>query len=175
MKRFLALVVCTAFALPVLPDGPAFSQGMAAGGKMNMDMGGSAPAGSAEVTAGTLVISKAYAKAMLPGQPVGGAYLTITNNGKADDELVSVSSPVAGAVELHEMAMQGEVMKMRKLDKGIAIPAGKSVELSPGGLHMMFTKVKQPFKQGETVAVTLTFAKAGNVDIALPVSGLSPK
>lgn len=175
MKRFLALVACTAFALPVLLQGPVFSQGMSAGGKMNMDMGSAAPAGGGEVTAGTLVISKAYAKAMLPGQPVGGAYLTITNNGKVDDELVSVSSPAAGAVELHEMAMQGEVMKMRKLDKGITIPAGKSVELTPGGLHMMFTKVKQPFRQGDTVAVTLTFSKSGNVEIVLPVSGLAPK
>jgi copper(I)-binding protein len=111
---------------------------------------------------------------MLPGQPVGGAYLTITNDGKTDEELVSVSSPVAGAVELHEMSMQGAVMKMRKLDKGIAIPAGKTVDLAPGGLHMMFTKVKQPFKQGDTVPVTLTFAKAGSVDVALPVTGLAP-
>src|SRR3546814_19094022 len=80
---------------------------------------------------------------MLPGQPVGGGFVTIRNGGSEDDVLVSISSPAAQVVELHEMAMEGEVMKMRKLEAGIPVPAGQAVELKPGGLHMMFMQVKR--------------------------------
>ncbi|CDZ59571.1 copper chaperone PCu(A)C [Neorhizobium galegae] len=135
---------------------------------------GAAAADDAPVKLGDLEITSAFTKAMLPGQPVGGGYLTVKNNGPADDMLVSVASPVAGTVELHEMAMQGEVMKMRRLDTGIAIPAGKTVELTPGGLHLMFIKVKEPFTQGGKVPVTLTFEKAGKIDITLPVEAAGP-
>ncbi|MCJ9752364.1 copper chaperone PCu(A)C [Neorhizobium sp. BETTINA12A] len=135
---------------------------------------GATAAQDAPAKLGDLEVTGAFTKAMLPGQPVGGGYFTIKNNGKSDDMLVSVSSPVAGNVEMHEMAMQGEVMKMRKLDTGIAIPAGKTVELTPGGLHLMFIKVKEPFKQGGKVPVTLTFEKAGKVDITLPVEAAGP-
>lgn len=126
------------------------------------------------VKVGDLEIKGAFSKAMLPGQPVGGGYLTITNNGKADDVLISASSSVAGSVELHEMAMQGQVMKMRKLDAGIAVPAGQTVELKPGGLHMMFMKVKEPFKAGSEVPVTLTFEKAGQIEVKLAVGAAGP-
>lgn len=137
-----------------------------------MDMSGmagmAAPA-SDEVTLGDLQISGAFAKAMLPGQPVGGGFFTIRNNGKTDDRLVSISSPNAGEVELHEMAMQDNVMKMRELKDGIPVPAGGTVTLAPGGLHLMFQKVKAPFKQGDSVPVTLTFEKAGKIDLTLKV------
>jgi copper(I)-binding protein len=126
------------------------------------------------VKVGNIEITGAFTKAMLPGQPVGGGYLTIKNSGTADDVLVSASSPAAAAVELHEMAMQGEVMKMRRLDDGIVIPAGQTVKLSPGGLHLMFLKVKEPFKQGGMVPVTLTFKAAGDVDAAFPVEAAGP-
>jgi len=137
-------------------------------------LAGATAAHDAPAKVGDLEITSAFTKAMLPGQPVGGGYLTIKNGGKSDDMLVSVSSPAAGTVEMHEMAMQGQVMKMRKLDTGIAIPAGKTVELTPGGLHLMFMKVKEPFKQGSQVPVTLTFEKAGKVDITLPVEAAGP-
>ncbi|MBB3560491.1 copper(I)-binding protein [Rhizobium sp. BK512] len=106
---------------------------------------------------------------MLPGQPVGGGGFTVKNNGATEDRLVSVTSPTSGEVQIHEMAMQDNVMKMRQLKDGIAIPAGKTVELSPGNLHLMFQKVKTPFKQGDKVPVTLTFEKAGKVDLVLNV------
>jgi copper(I)-binding protein len=67
------------------------------------------------------------------------------------------------------MAMEGEVMKMRQVTNGIEIPAGQTVELKPGGLHLMFFKVSEPFQEGATVNVTLTFERAGAVDVALPV------
>jgi uncharacterized protein YcnI/copper(I)-binding protein len=141
---------------------------------------GAAPAGhgadhaAAAVKVGDLEVAGGFSKAMLPGQPVGGGFVTITNSGKADDKLVSAVSDVAGRVELHEMAMQGEVMKMRKLDDGITVPAGETVELKPGGLHFMFFEVKKPFAEGDTVPVTLTFEKAGKVDITLSVQSAKP-
>lgn len=118
---------------------------------------------------GTIELSGAMSKAMLPGQPVGGGFVTIKNGGTADDRLVSVASPLAGRAEIHEMAMVNDVMKMRKLDAGIVIPAGKTVELTPGGLHFMFFNVSKPFAEGDKVPVTLTFEKAGKVDVMMDV------
>lgn len=131
-------------------------------------MGGAAPAGET-VKAGDLEISGGFAKAMLPGQPVGGGFFTVKNNGQADDRLVSVSSPSSGEVQIHEMVTKDNVMRMRQLKDGIAIAAGETVKLEPGNLHLMFQKVKTPFKQGDTVPVTLTFEKAGKVDLVLQV------
>ncbi|NEI73089.1 copper chaperone PCu(A)C [Rhizobium lusitanum] len=135
---------------------------------MHMDAG-AAPSGSAGVKLGDLDISGGYVRAMLPGQPVGGGYITIHNGGKSDDRLTSVTSSAAGKVELHEMKMDGEIMKMREIKGGIAIPAGATVTLAPNTMHMMFKQVKAPFKQGGTVPVMLMFDKAGMVDINLPV------
>lgn len=132
-------------------------------------MAGANPGTFETAKVGDLELTGGFTRAMLPGQPVGGGFVTIKNNGAADDVLVSVESAVAGRVELHEMAMQGDVMKMRKLEGGIPVPAGQTVELKPGGLHLMFMDVKEPFVEGGKVAVTLTFEKAGKVDVVLPV------
>lgn len=121
------------------------------------------------VRAGDLEISGGAVKAMLPGAKVGGGGFVVKNASSADDRLLAVESPAAGRVELHEMQMENEVMKMRKLDGGIAIPAGTTVELRSGSLHLMFMEVKKPFAEGDTVPVTLTFEKAGKVDYVLPV------
>jgi len=129
-----------------------------------------AVAGMAPVKAGDLDLSSGYVKAMLPGQPVGGGYITIHNGGSGGDRLISVSSPAAAKVELHEMTMKDNIMRMRELKDGIAIAAGATVSLSPNTLHMMFQQVKVPFKQGGTVPVTLTFEKAGVVSLTLPVT-----
>ena len=118
---------------------------------------------------GALELGEPYTKAMLPGQPVGGGYFTIRNTGGEADTLISASSPIAGTVELHAMEMNGSVMRMRKLDKGIVIQAGRTVELKQSGLHLMFNDVTKPFRQGDSVPVTLTFEKAGTIDIILPV------
>ncbi|UXT22194.1 DUF1775 domain-containing protein [Agrobacterium tumefaciens] len=119
------------------------------------------------VKAGSLEVSGGTTKAMLPGQPVGGGYVMIKNAGDSDDKLIGVESSSAGRAEIHEMAMVNDVMKMRKLDDGIVIPAGQTVELKPGGLHMMFFDVKKPFAEGDKVPVTLIFEKAGKVEIVL--------
>lgn len=136
---------------------------------MHMD-GAKAPADAAAAKLGDLDISGGYVRAMLPGQPVGGGYITIHNGGKSDDRLTSVTSDAAGKVEMHDMKMEGQIMKMREIKDGIVIPAGATVTLSPSGMHLMFKQVKEPFKQGGVVPVMLMFDKAGMVDITLPVT-----
>jgi periplasmic copper chaperone A len=122
------------------------------------------------VEIGALKITGAWAKAMLPGQPVGGGYLTVENTGSEPDRLISVTSDASPDVEIHEMKMEGDVMKMRKLADGLDIPAGGKVELKPGGYHLMFMAVPAPFKQGGMVKVTLKFEKAGDLEVTLPVA-----
>jgi uncharacterized protein YcnI len=141
---------------------PALTILAAAGG--HGDHGATGP-----VTAGSLEISSFWARAMLPGQPAGGGYLTIGNKGGDADRLVAVSSPNAGKVEVHKMEMTDNVMVMRPVEGGLEIPAGGSVELKPGGLHVMFMSVTEPFREGATVLLTLDFEKAGKVEVALPV------
>ena len=120
---------------------------------------------------GTLELRGGFARATLPNAPVGGAFVTITNNGATDDRLVSVSSPAADVGQLHTMEMVGDVMKMHALPDGIVIPAGQTVTLEPSGLHIMLMGLKQALVEGETLKVTLTFEKAGSVDVELPILG----
>jgi len=125
------------------------------------------------VTVGSLEISGAFSRATLPNAPVGAGYLTITNTGAADDTLVSVASPVAGVTQIHQMKMEGDVMKMSEVEGGLVIPAGQSVTLAPGGFHIMFMDLQQPLVEGSMVPVTLTFAVAGAVEVQLAVGGIS--
>ena len=118
---------------------------------------------------GPIKIEHAFTRATMPGQQVAGGFMKIENKGGPADQLISASSPVAGEVQLHEMAMEGNVMKMRQV-KDIAVPAGGSVELKPGGLHLMFINIKAPLSAGETVPVKLKFAKAGEVEVSMPVN-----
>ena len=117
-----------------------------------------------------LKIENAYTRATAPGQQVAGGFLKIDNKGNAD-QLIGASSPAAGEVQLHEMAMDGNVMKMRQV-KDIAVPAGTTVELKPGGYHLMFMNLKGPFVAGQTVPVKLKFAKAGEMELKLPVNAV---
>ena len=119
---------------------------------------------------GSVQIENAYTRATVPGQQVAGGFMKIENKGGVD-LLVSASSPVAGEVQLHEMAMEGNVMKMRQV-KDIPVPAGGVVELKPGGMHLMFMNIKAPLTAGETVPVKLKFAKAGEVEVKMPVNAM---
>jgi periplasmic copper chaperone A len=121
-----------------------------------------------EYIAKTLRISHAFVRATPPGAKVAGAFMSIENQGKEPDRLVSASSPVAGLVEIHEMAMDGGLMKMRAV-KGIDLKPGAKVELQPGGYHVMLEDLKQPLKQGEHIPLRLTFEKAGTVEIKVKV------
>ena len=129
----------------------------------------------APVAVGDLEITGYWARSMLPSQPAGGGFLTVTNKGSADDRMIAAKSSKAGMMQLHEMAMDGDVMKMREKEGGIVIPAGQTVQLKPGGLHIMFMDVPEAFKAGETVDVKLTFEKAGEVDLTLPVVDMPMK
>jgi len=131
-------------------------------------LAGIAQAQSAKV--GSVQIENAYTRSTVPGQMAAGGFMKIENKG-ALDQLISASSPVAGEVQLHEMAMEGNVMKMRQV-KEVVVPAGGAVELKPGGMHLMFINIKAPLTAGETVPVKLKFAKAGEVEVKMPVNAM---
>lgn len=99
-----------------------------------------------------VAVKDAWVRATVPGQKATGAFLQITD--AAGGRLVEARSGVAGVVELHEMAMEGTTMRMRAVP-GIELPAGKTVELKPGGLHVMLMELKQPLAAGDSVALTL--------------------
>ena len=118
---------------------------------------------------GDLEIGHPWSKAMISGAQVAGGFMKITNHGKAPDRLVKVSSEVAGLIQIHEMKVEGDMMTMKEVPGGIEIAPGATVELAPGALHIMFMKVKQPFKEGDKVKAVLTFEKAGDVEVEFAV------
>ena len=113
-------------------------------------------------------VQQPYARATVPGQRAGGGYLLIENTGKAADRLLSVRAEVSASAELHTMAMDGDVMRMREVD-GIDVPPGQRVELKPGGMHIMFMGLTAPLKAGDSFPATLTFQKAGDVKVSVKV------
>lgn len=125
-----------------------------------------------EFKAGSLTIGHPWARATPPGAKVAGGYLTIENGGAEPDRLVAVTAEIAGRAELHEMAVVDGVMKMRPLNDGVDIPAGGSVTLEPSGYHMMLMDLTRPLKEGESFAGTLTFEKAGTVDVTFKVESI---
>ena len=116
---------------------------------------------------GEIDIGHPYARATVAGQPTGGGYLSLDNKGR-DDKLLSATAAVSASVELHSMSMEGDVMRMRRVD-GIALPTGKKVELKPGGFHLMFVGLKAPLKAGDKFPMTLKFEKAGEVEVTVNV------
>ena len=116
-------------------------------------------------------IEKPWVRATAPGATVAGGYLLMRNEGTAD-RLVAASSPAAARVELHVHLNEGGVMKMREVP-GYDLPAKGSFELKPGGAHLMFMGVKQPFREGEKVPVTLKFEKAGELRVEFHIGRLA--
>ncbi len=121
-------------------------------------------------------VDKAWARATVQGQKGTGAFMSITAT--EGTKLVGLTSPVAGVAEVHEMKMEGDVMKMRALPGGLDLPAGKTVELKPGGYHVMLMDLKAPLAKDSTVPMTLLFKNArgveSKVDITVPVSLSAP-
>ena len=117
--------------------------------------------------AGAITIGHPHARATAAGQPTGGGFMKLINGG-GNDKLLSVSAEVSKTVELHEMKMEGDVMRMRQVD-GIELQAGKTVELKPGGYHVMFIGLKAPLKAGDKFPVKLKFEKAGEVTVEVKV------
>ncbi len=114
--------------------------------------------GAHAASAANLTVTNAWARATMPGQPVSGAYLQIRSD--ADARLVGASSPVVPRVEIHEMKMDGDVMRMREV-KAIELPRGKTVSLEPGGYHIMLMNLTKPIAAGDVVPLTLVVESAG--------------
>nr|WP_135606949.1 copper chaperone PCu(A)C [Solemya velesiana gill symbiont] len=133
---------------------------------------------SATLMAGTaadsVTVSDPYARAVPPGQPNSASFMTIVNNSEKDHALVNAESPVSKVVELHTHRMEEGMMKMRRVEK-IDLPAGQTVALKPGGLHVMFIGLKQDLKPGENVDVTLIFEDGSKTQIQAPVKKLQMK
>ncbi|AUC54324.1 copper-binding protein [Sagittula sp. P11] len=112
----------------------------------------------------------AYARAASPTAKAGAAFMVIRNTGSEGDRLIAAASDIAARVELHTHKDMGEgVMKMMHVEEGFAVPAGDMHALARGGDHVMFMGLTRPMAQGDTVTVTLTFEKAGEVVVDIPV------
>ena len=120
----------------------------------------------------TVEVKDAWVRTSVQGQKATGAFMKIT--AKDNTKLVSVSTPVAGVAEVHEMKMEGDVMKMRAVQGGLDLPAGKAVELSPGGYHVMLMDLKAALPKDSTIPMTLVFKDAKGVEskleLKVPVS-----
>jgi copper(I)-binding protein len=122
--------------------------------------------------AADLEVTGAWARATPPGVKNGGGYMTIQNHGAAD-KLVGVGGDIAARIELHEHAMVGDVVKMRKVP-AIEVPMHGKAELKPGGYHVMFIGLKAPLKEGAMVMIKLKFEKGGEVMVHMPVRKAAP-
>lgn len=127
------------------------------------------PAIAHDYKVGALEISHPWTRATAPTAKAGGGYLVITNKGTTPDRLVAAQSTASQKVEIHEMKMDGNVMRMRELAGGLEIPPGGSVMLKPGGYHIMFMELKAPLAKDTKVPVTLVFEKAGKIDVDFAV------
>ena len=123
--------------------------------------------------AGALRISVPWSRETPPGTSVAVGYVTVQNTGTTDDRLLRVESPAAKRVELHESTMAGGVMRMQALPDGIAIPAGQTVVLGPGGTHLMFIEPTHPPHAGDRLDATLVFRNAGRLRVGFDVRPLT--
>ena len=124
----------------------------------------------AEVT-----VAEAWVRATVPQQKATGAFMHLKSD--TDARLVAAESPVAAVVEIHEMVMENDVMKMREIPGGLEIAKGRTMSLKPGGYHVMLMDLKQQIKGGDTVPVTLTFEEIGSKkrftqEVKAPVTAL---
>ncbi len=124
---------------------------------------------------GSIKISGTWTRATPAGAKVAGGFLKITNTGSQTDRLIGGTLLTAGKVEVHEMSMKDGVMTMAPLAKGLVIQPGASVELKPGGYHLMFMDLKSQIKQGDTVEGTLQFERAGTIKVSYGVAEIGAK
>ena len=153
------LTVALAFAAPIEP---------ARAERTGLKASPSPP--QAAVTQGDLRIERFWMRQPPPAARVGGGYATITNGGEEPDRLVGGRVDFAERFEIHEMAMEGGVMRMRAVEGGLDIPPGATVTLEPGGLHLMFMRLTAPPRAGDAVPVTLLFERAGEVTLDMHVA-----
>jgi copper(I)-binding protein len=122
--------------------------------------------------AGSLTIDSPWTRATPGSAKVAGGYVRIVNDGSAPDRLIGGSTSIAGRIEIHEMSLSDGIMRMRPLNAGLEIKPGASVELAPGGYHVMFMDLKQRLKEGESFKATLQFEKAGAVEVTFRVGSV---
>lgn len=127
---------------------------------------------SKPLVAGQIVVSAVHARAVAPGQPNSAVFMQLQNNDTQAHALISASSDVAAAVELHNHVNEDGVMKMRQVEK-IDLPTGKIVALQPGGLHIMLIGLKKPLKLGEVIELSLSFEDNSSLKLLVPVQAVS--
>lgn len=125
-----------------------------------------------EFKAGDIEIEHPWSRATPAGAKVAGGYFTIVNKGSAPDRLLSIASDISAKAELHEMRVKDGIMTMRPVSGGLEIPGGGKVTLGPGAYHIMFMDLKQPPREGQMFAATLTFEKAGTVTVEFAVQAI---
>lgn len=163
VMAFAIILAIASVAVRVVLDTPqAFAETQTAG---KNEMAHSHDVKGAMYMLDDLVIENVAARATIPGAQVAGGYMTITNKGVETDTLLTGTSNVADDLQIHEMKMEGDVMKMRQLDQGIVIAPGSIVALKPGGLHIMFMGLEAPLEKDTRFKATLNFEKAGAIDV----------
>lgn len=120
--------------------------------------------------ASEIVAEHPWSRATPPGADTGAVYVTLTS--KDGDQLVGATSPASSGASVHDMTMDGNIMRMREVVGGLTLPPGQAVTLQPGGYHIMLTGLKAPLKRGETVQLHLTFAQSPPLDISAPIAGI---
>ncbi len=164
-----------ALAAALLLAGPAAAQGHGSGHGAGHGSHG-APAAGAQAApvfrAGALTVEAPWTRATPGGAKVAGGYMRITNAGSAPDRLVGGSIPGSGRSEVHQTSESGGVARMAALEKGLEIRPGETVELKPGGHHLMLMDLTRALKEGEAIQGALVFERAGQVPVTFAVRGL---
>jgi periplasmic copper chaperone A len=121
---------------------------------------------------GSIQITQPWARATPKGASAGAAYMTVTNSGTTAQHLNCVSSDAAAECQIHEMSMDGGVMKMRPLQGGLEIKPGETVTLKPGSFHLMLVGLKQPLQTGTSIEATFKVDSGTTVQVAFPVAAI---
>jgi periplasmic copper chaperone A len=120
----------------------------------------------------TITVEQPWARATPAGAKTGAVYMTLDNKSGTADRLTGASSDVADKLQIHEMKVENGVMKMHEIPGGLPIPSDGSVVLKPGSYHVMLIGLKKPLTAGEKFPLTLTFEKAGNISVTVPVEAM---
>jgi periplasmic copper chaperone A len=120
----------------------------------------------------SITVEQPWSRATPTGAKTGAVYMTLDNKSSTADRLTGASSDVADKLQIHEMKVENGVIQMREIPGGLPIPAGGSVVLKPGSYHVMLIGLKKPLIAGEKIPLTLTFEKAGNISVTVPVQAM---
>ncbi|WP_375665197.1 copper chaperone PCu(A)C [Bartonella sp. TT121SHDZB] len=130
------------------------------------------PADAQQYQLGDIEILNPWTRETPKDAKVGSGYLYIINHSNTPDRLVSISTNGAKTTEIHSMAVVNDIMKMEKMHNGIEIPGNGEITLKPGGDHIMFLGLSQPFKLGDKISAKLTFEKAGTIHVDFSVNAM---